>query len=77
MCLLSKLLGSTALEHGLYQIQACLGLGTFCTSHSLSLAVSCLHHVPQTACQCGSLSAEGNSLKKGMALKLGAHPDKK
>ena len=64
MCVLTKLLGSTALEHGLHQIQACLGIGTFCTSHSLSLAVSCPRQLPQTTWQCGLLSAEGNSLKR-------------
>ena len=61
------------LEHELHQIQAYLGIGTFRTSYSLSLAVSCPNLFPQTAWLCGSLSAEDNSLKKGMAVNLGAH----
>ena len=50
-----------------------LALATYVHPISLSLAVSCPHHVSQSPWQCGSLSAEGNSLKKRMALNLGAH----
>ena len=44
MWLLTKVLDSTALEH---ELQSCLGIGTFCPSHSLLLAVSCPHQFPR------------------------------